>query len=398
MQLSKRATAAAPPSDDVAAPQDDSNKKQRPLACSTLAALLLALCCALLIIDGRQRRLDGAALEARFAAVAGDHAELEARCSAAAGERAALEARLAASEAAAAARSPAAAAAPAARRDDREDADEDEGPPRITTAAVMCCFDGPAWMQRRYGAVLVNALGVLPETVAVQVYHKTDESFDRALEINPSVATLRRRHPRRLVFTAFPDALKKTKKRADLVLSLFFWERAVADRILFFGTGGGFCGNSPHAFDDFAPLRYVNGDNLMLVRRGDALREVRAAIDAQDDSLSPLFVAGQHGPTGWLHHRLSRAGVADAPPDVKRTFAAGADHDAAAGVPFAVTGTLSRVADAEARKALIELCPEVKLIFPSLSEPGCFGAKRALDRDRCVNSLCVVSPEASGCR
>ena len=67
-------------------------------------------------------------------------------------------------------------------------------------------------------------------------------------------------------------------------------------------------------------------------------------------------------------------------------------------MPFAVTGTLGRVADAEARKALIELCPEAKLIFPSLSEPGCFGAKSALDRDRCVNSLCVVSPKASGCR
>ena len=25
------------------------------------------------------------------------------------------------------------------------------------TAAVLCCFDGPAWMQKRYTAVLVNA-------------------------------------------------------------------------------------------------------------------------------------------------------------------------------------------------------------------------------------------------
>ena len=127
----------------------------------------------------------------------------------------------------------------------------------------------------------------------------------------------------------------------------------------------------------------------------------RASIDRQpsdEKSKETLFVSGQHGPTGWLHHRLTKAGVPDAPKDVRARFASGARHDGDVGVPFSITGTLAAVESSEQRKALIEQCPEVKLIFPALSEPGCFGAPSTLDKDRCVNSLCVVAPKASGCR
>ena len=65
-------------------------------------------------------------------------------------------------------------------------------------------------------------------------------------------------------------------------------------------------------------------------------------------------------------------------------------------LPLAITSTLAGAAR-ESREALIEACPEVKMIFPALSEPGCFGAPSALDRDACYESLCVTNPRDAGC-
>ena len=110
----------------------------------------------------------------------------------------------------------------------------------------------------------------------------------------------------------------------------------------------------------------------------DAAKCVEDAILAQQSDETE-FVTGQHGPTGWLAHKLRKNGVQDAHDSVKATFAAGATHDPSVGLPFAVTGTLSKL-DTTDRVDVIEACPEVKLIFPSLSEPGCFGAKSTLDK------------------
>ena len=37
------------------------------------------------------------------------------------------------------------------------------------------------------------------------------------------------------------------------------------------------------------------------------------------------------------------------------------------------------------------------MIFPALDHPGCFGAGSTLDKDACINSLCVSNPKKGGC-
>lgn len=268
---------------------------------------------------------------------------------------------------------------------------------KFSAVAVLCCFEAPEWMQRRYSAVVANALTVLPASAAVQVFHKAEaEGYARAVRVNPGLAKLRSDFPARLVFTAFPaDAFAKVTKRSDLVLSRFLWTSAAADVVLFHGTGGAFCSNSAVSLNDFLgrPNAFVDGEGLLLVRRSDALGAIDAELAARKDGLA--YVSGAHGPTGWLAKRVKAAGVADAADGAKRTFAAGADAPAGV-VPFAITGTLARMATAD-RGALLERCPEAKLAFPPLHEPGCFGATSSLDADRCVASLCVASPKPGGC-
>ena len=56
-------------------------------------------------------------------------------------------------------------------------------------SAFFCCFDGPAWMQKRYTVMLGNALNALPPSVKVQVFHRGDSSWERGLHLNPGVDT-----------------------------------------------------------------------------------------------------------------------------------------------------------------------------------------------------------------
>ena len=61
---------------------------------------------------------------------------------------------------------------------------------------------------------------------------------------------------------------------------------------------------------------------------------------------------------------------------------------------FSVSGTLPYVSY-EKRQEMIDACPEMKILFPSLHEPGCFGAD--LKRDVCAASICALNPKKKSC-
>jgi hypothetical protein len=61
---------------------------------------------------------------------------------------------------------------------------------------------------------------------------------------------------------------------------------------------------------------------------------------------------------------------------------------------FAVSGTLPG-ASLEQRQQMIDACPEMKILFPSLHEPGCFGAD--LKREACAASICALNPNKRSC-
>ena len=61
---------------------------------------------------------------------------------------------------------------------------------------------------------------------------------------------------------------------------------------------------------------------------------------------------------------------------------------------FAVSGTLPQVSLQE-RQDMIEACPEMRIFFPSLHEPGCFGAE--LQREACAASICALNPKKHSC-
>ena len=57
---------------------------------------------------------------------------------------------------------------------------------------------------------------------------------------------------------------------------------------------------------------------------------------------------------------------------------------------FAVSGTLPSL-DFKDRDKFIQYCPEVKMFYPSLHDPHCFGATP--ESDKCAASICALKPK-----
>ena len=98
-------------------------------------------------------------------------------------------------------------------------------------SAFFCCFDGPAWMQKRYTVMLGNALNALPPSVKVQVFHRGDASWERGLHLNPGVERLKQTHGSRLAFHELPLRIRKAK-RSDVLLSYDLWNTLDAEIVL----------------------------------------------------------------------------------------------------------------------------------------------------------------------
>ena len=66
------------------------------------------------------------------------------------------------------------------------------------------------------------------------------------------------------------------------------------------------------------------------------------------------------------------------------------------GPPLVASGTLPFLTY-EIRDAFMTICPEIKMIFPSLHDPSCFGAKP--NGEKCKKSICALRdpPRKGGC-
>jgi hypothetical protein len=61
--------------------------------------------------------------------------------------------------------------------------------------------------------------------------------------------------------------------------------------------------------------------------------------------------------------------------------------------PFVISGTLPGL-EWSARESLLQVCPEWKMIFPSMHEPSCFGAHP--NGPRCKATICALRENVPG--
>jgi hypothetical protein len=290
--------------------------------------------------------------------------------------------------------------------------------------AVTVIYRSPKWFYLRYKVMIDNALANLPDpnTWKVQIFYNEvflkDQKF---LEWNPGLIHMFQGLDNRVIVTPLPTNLTTRKsKPKDVLLSLWFWENVVAERVLLFSGNGAFCGNqvanawSNHGLLD---LDYVgvpsfdfdgrggDGSSHSLRRRQAMLRVLRHGnglsktmnLPEHRNVVKMMLEMNAKYPEGNSTHVPFQIATKD------QSFVFGGVTDltsnASTGLmrlPFVVAGTQPRLTHAE-RDSLLKHCPELKLIFPSLHEPSCFGARPIAET--CRATICALQENLSphGC-
>lgn len=303
----------------------------------------------------------------------------------------------------------------------------DEAVSKINTklegVAVTIMYRAPKWFHLRYKAMIDNAIANLPDPERWKVQIFINEKFQNdqnLLEWNPGLVNMFNGQNPRVLITPLPANLTGHKnKPKDVVFSSWFWEHVAAERALLFSGNGAFCGNQlSDGWTKYGllDLDYVgvpsfdfdgvggDGSSHSLRSRDAMLRIMQYRNDNDLTSFGNREDYETLKTMLELNKKLS--GQGDVPFKIaskEQTIAFGGVYglsdDTTQGLirlPLVVAGTQSRLTYAE-RDSLLKHCPEVKVIFPSLHEPSCFGAHP--NAETCKASICALQEKvpSHGC-
>ena len=289
---------------------------------------------------------------------------------------------------------------------------------KLDGVAVTVMYRAPKWFHLRYKVMIDNAITNLPnpETWKVQIFiNEQFQNDQNVLEWNPGLVKIFNGHHPQVIVTPLPTNLTGHKnKPKDVVFSSWFWEHIAADRALLFSGNGAFCGNQ--LSDGWTKYNLLDLDYLGVpsfdfdgvggdgsshsLRNRDAM--MRISQYRKMNGLTTFGNTEDHETLKtMLHMNKEKSDLNNDGTYVpfkiatkEQTVAFGGvydlSNDAIQGLvrlPLVVAGTQSRLTYTE-RDSLLKHCPELKVIFPSLHEPTCFGAHP--NAEKCKSSICAL--------
>jgi len=277
---------------------------------------------------------------------------------------------------------------------------------KIVGVAVTLLLHAPKWFQRRYSIMVQNALNNVPSNWAVQIFYTPSGQSQLGIDMNKGLVRLIQEG--RVLLTAIsPEVLKQRKKRFELMYHEWIWENMVADRVLMFGGNSIMCSNTGQnltSYDEWdyvgAPWDFkkgVGGDGSISLRNRTLMLEViHYELSKYDDALERSVAYKKWGQddTFFISRilEMQQKGLLQhtklAPREVTRKFGAiGKEWNEDVMV---ISGTVPGLSD-EDRNKLIMACPDIKMVFPALHNPACFGA--VPESDKCAASICALKPK-----
>lgn len=250
--------------------------------------------------------------------------------------------------------------------------------------AVTVMLKAPKWFHRRYTAMLHNVLSNLPSTWNVQIFYNEKWLQKDVLPLHPGLQLLRETNER-ILWTQIPNEMTRWKPK-DVMKSTWLWESIIAENVLLFGGNGAFCGNGRVYVDSFLGLDYVGAPWMKYYGKGgdgsshsfrhrsamlDILRDHPPDDEAPDYQyfLKNMMKDGRKYKIADRNDTIAFAGVAD-------------------GAPLLLSGTQAH-SNWTSRDSMLAACPELKIIFPSLHEPSCFGAHP--NGEQCKQTICALN-------
>ena len=286
--------------------------------------------------------------------------------------------------------------------------------------ATTLLIGSPKWFSRRFSIMFHNMLAAIPSTWAVQIFVTGEGISKEGIDINIGLRRLISSLDRVFVTVIPKEKVTANKKRRFLYLTdSWFWESIMAEKVLLFGGNGAFCGNSLSTINDFVQYDYiglpwgshrgVGGGGEFSIRSKSAMLEALKynpynGKDRDDDYfVKTLLQMNQQNlkNTDVSSQKQYQIASKEATQKFAGTDAFVKDYEThkekksweIVGPPFLIQGTLPRL-EHEVREAFLMLCPELKVIFPVLHSPHCFGAHP--NSEKCAETICALQPHKRG--
>lgn len=295
--------------------------------------------------------------------------------------------------------------------------------------AVTLMLHAPLWYQRRYTMMIQNIAENIPDDWLIQIFYTATGGSLKGIEANPGIKPFLEKG--KAILTTIPDfVLKKKKKRFELMAELWLWENVLAEKVLIFGGGSVICSNSPNKLESFLHFDYIGppwnafkglgGDGSISLRSRSLMTATiqyeyskygtdKQKIEdgykrwGQEDHffVSRLQEMSKKGFLININDQTQNQNRNNKKKDnevVRRVFIANKnDSMKFAAIDgfynyevFAVSGILAAVPFKD-RDKFIQHCPEIKMFYPSLHDPNCFGASP--DSEKCAASICALKPK-----
>ena len=272
--------------------------------------------------------------------------------------------------------------------------------------AVSLLLHAPKWFQRRYTQMVQNVVNNIPKTWGVQIFYTPSGQSQMGIDLNKGLGRLISEG--RVLLTAIsPEVLKQRKKRFELMYHEWIWGNMVADRVLMFGGNSIMCSNTGQNISSYDEWDYVGapwdfkkgvgGDGSISLRNRSVMLDViNYELAKYDDALERSVAYKKWGQDDVFFVsrilEMQKKGLLPnvklAPREVTLKFAAigsAWNEDV-----MVASGTLPGLSDDD-RSKFISFCPDIKMVYPALHNPACFGA--VPESDKCAASICALKPK-----
>jgi hypothetical protein len=258
--------------------------------------------------------------------------------------------------------------------------------------AMTVMLRAPQWFHRRYTAMLHNILANIPPTWVVQVFYNEDWLKTTVLPLHPGMQQIRANN-KRVIWTPLPKAMTKEKPK-EIMKSNWLWESVVAENVFVFSGNGALCTNSEFRIENFLGYDYVgapwrqqggmggDGSTHSFRHRSAMLQILEKNPPNNNESPDHLYFV-----KSMLQEKTYKVA------DRNTTLAFGGVVSSGDVAPLLLSGTQAKL-NWTVRDTLLGVCPELKMIFPSLHEPACFGAHP--NGEKCKETICALNEKEPG--
>jgi hypothetical protein len=284
---------------------------------------------------------------------------------------------------------------------------------KIEFQGVACniMLHSPKWFQFRYTTMILNIKNNIPKDWAIQIFYIPNGGSQAGLDLNPGL--MRIIDNQTIFLTEIPEYIYHKKGRnTEYYLESWLWESMLADKVLIFGGNSAFCSNSLFRINDFVTFDYIGSPwpnyrgrggrgeisirnrNLMLYILNEEKRKLESNYDIktlgmEDDFFVSRIVSilkSQSENISTYPNPIRISSIEDS-----KRFSSANEYMTLGSMTG--SGIMSQISYDD-REVFLQYCIELKIIFPSLHDPHCFGATP--NATKCANSICALKPDRKG--